>query len=227
MEENYNIDEEIPVPDSIKKGRGLNECVHIFKDNPEAHIGSGFLLNRDGLFISAAHNFKNKENTFFAVYDSKRYEIIEILNEYKKRDSYTEEDHECKDLYIGILKNFNPSRDFNPGILSKENTNCDELRVEGYNSFQEAPFHRYQYENTELYHKLLRATKPNDNLILIGLRNSRENVLPFYIPNSKKYGGLSGGPVFIGKQIYGCFIGDVFITSPYIICKLKEMRTQL
>lgn len=224
MEDNYNIDEDIQVPYSIMEGRGLNECVHIFKDNPEAHIGSGFLLNRDGLFISAGHNFKNKENIFFAVYDSKRYEIIEILNEYKKRDSYTEEDHDCKDLYIGILKNFHPSSDFNPGMLSTENVNYDELRVEGYNTFLEAPFHRYQYENTELYHKLLRASKPNANLNVIGLRNSRENVLPFYMPKFEKYRGVSGGPVFVDKNIYGCFIGDVFIKASYIIAKLNEMR---
>ena len=222
MEENYNIDEDIQVPDSIKEGRGLNECIHIFKENPSTHIGSGFLVNKDGLFISAGHNFKNKENTFFAVYGTNRYEIIEILNEYKKRDSYTEKDLYCKDLYIGILKNFHPSNDFNPGTLSSENINSSELKVEGYNTLQEAPFHKYLYENTELYHKLLRASKPDANLNATGLRNSRENVLPFYLPNPKKYGGVSGGPVFVDKKIYGCFIGDVFIKTSYILSKLQE-----
>lgn len=54
-------------------------------------------------------------------------------------------------------------------------------------------------------------------------RTTMNNVGNFYLKNPAKYAGISGGPVFFKNEVFGVFIGNVYIKSGYILDKLEEL----
>ncbi len=239
-----DIDEEPPkrisYPDSVYNGRGENECIHIFRKNPLERLGTGFLIDHDGVFVTAAHTFKSKylENItlnesevsdFFAVYKSLPYSINNMLCEYTGKDSYNDEDMICKDLFIGKLKDFYPPEDFNPGTLSNEDICINELLLEGYNpSIDYDNYVRIEFQAiSSFYHQLSVSVELPIEEKKHDRRFNMNNSESFYLEQPQKYAGLSGGPVYKDKIIYGMFLGNVYIKSQYILLKLEELGISL
>jgi len=68
--------------------------------SPEEYIsGTGFLINNDGIFISAGHNFKQDVTSYKAFYNNREYQISCVHMEY--------DDERGLDLFVGRLDDFN------------------------------------------------------------------------------------------------------------------------
>ncbi|MDE6144579.1 MAG: hypothetical protein K2F94_10990 [Muribaculaceae bacterium] len=117
-----DIDDVVEIPQTIKQGRGVKECIHIYraKNSVVERIGSGFIINDKGVFLSAGHNFKDTSFKYFGVHDSQQYEIEELFSEYIEPEEYNSDDTICKDLFVGKLIHFTPPSNFVTGILSRK-----------------------------------------------------------------------------------------------------------
>lgn len=221
-----DIDDVVEIPQTIKNGRGVKECMHIYraKNSVVERIGSGFIINDKGVFLSAGHNFKDTSFKYFGVYDSQQYDIERLFSEYLDPEEYNSDDTICKDLFIGKLIHFIPPSDFIPGILSREKVNVSDLTAEGYNLKYDLWSIEYSYQGIKSYYKKVynRLDMPK-GILVTDIRTAMNNVGNFYLKHPAKYAGISGGPVFFKNEVFGVFIGNVYIKSDYILDKLEEM----
>lgn len=221
-----DIDEYVEIPQTIKDGRGLKECIHICRQKNEVleRIGTGFIVNDKGVFLSAGHNFKDTSFKYFGVHDSKQYEIEKLFSEYLDPEEYNSDDTICKDLFVGKLIHFTPPSNFIPGILSREKVNIHNLIAEGYNLKYDPQSIEYLYQDVKsFYKKVYNGLDMPKEILVMDTRTTMNNVGHFYLKTPDKYKGISGGPVFIKNKIYGVFIGNVYIKSGYVLDKLKEL----
>lgn len=74
----------------------------------DEHIanGSAFFINNKGVFITAAHTFKNAQRGMLACLDRKVYTITEIWQEYLPNDEQSEPLY--RDLFIGMVDSYVP-----------------------------------------------------------------------------------------------------------------------
>lgn|GEM_PF-1095800 len=72
---------------------------------PWINIGTAFFINKDGIFVTAAHTFKKdlngQERTYYAIIDYKKVPITQIFREREDMENQIPPIH--KDLYIGRL----------------------------------------------------------------------------------------------------------------------------
>lgn len=205
-------------------------CIAIYDKSTQKAIGSGVLLNSDGLFISAAHIFLDKEHDFRAYFDKKEYKIKFLCEEYIKGQ---------KDLSIGILKDFEKdkytSKSFPSLALSSGLGLKTKICVTGFKSVN------------LIETDLLDTIKPLNNLLIYKQRFSKEIIEPdsthksrlegfaghvtafLHSSNDKyaRYKGFSGGAVYINDTIYGIVLSFYFLNSSYIIDIIKKCNCGL
>lgn len=200
-------------------------CIAIFDVTNNIYRGSGIILTPQGTFISVAHNFNEDDADYIAYYNQRSYEIEILHIEYEQGKT---------DLVVGRLKDFF-STDFNiehyPVLTSCENLSIgNQVNISGFKS--------YELPDMEV---IERITIP-DGRILSKQRFSKqipipdipqEIVLKEYEGKAKvymkregaeKYCGFSGGPVYIGQNLYGLVISHFLLKSDYIILRLKELN---
>lgn len=208
-----------------------NNCLVVSSPENKSH-GTGFLIDSDGTFLSAGHVFKNTSVEHCVYYKGNKYDYETILIEYTDNDAYSQSAQLCNDLFVGRLKNFNGGTfdsSFHLGDSSKlrigeilfaagYSRTCricmdSNLVVEGAPLwFSQICFSLCSAENVlDKY-----AFRKDDT------RLKMTNVKALDIPDINKWHGLSGGPVFQGKEIYGVLIADMFITAEYIKSKLSD-----
>lgn len=195
----------------------LNNCIAIFNESEDKYIGSGFIIDKTGIFLSAGHNFKDTGIKYKAYYQQNEYEIETIYSEY---------DGIGKDLFIGNLVGFKEDIDetFCFGRADELQLN-QRLYIKGFNSTEYGGISRsIQIKNHTLFeHDILtRLTVLEERKDISPIRHnvdSRlqcENIRLLDLPNPEKYYGLSGGPVYNQNKIYGVCIADMFIPMEYI-----------
>lgn len=207
--------------------RILNVCFPICclsESNTIIDSGTGFIINKNGLFLSAGHVFQKNISNYKAYYNNNEYAINIIHCEYNKNKG--------EDLFIGELVGFEEELSFrieltNPNLIN----NNSELYSAGFNSikshFAEKGDTGYLIEcnGTPYYGHVLsfKLVELKDKPIARhqDKRLHLSNMRILSIATTPTYRGLSGGPVFLDNKVFGVFLADVFVTSDYIQGILK------
>ena len=186
-----------------------NQCIAIYDIVTNVYIGSGILISNQGLFISAAHNFNDVEHACGAFFNGEPYKIKTLFIEYDQDP--------IKDLFIGELVNF---KQYDCPIVSLANSEWlseeKELKVCGYKSVGNIahPINKGIRISEKLY---VNQYCPTVHICAPEIElNIDENVFRGIDLNVKKYGGLSGGPIYGAAGIYGILKGNLYLTAEYI-----------
>ena len=200
-----------------------------FGENTIASFGTGFFINNDGYFITAGHVLRDNENS---------YKVLFKENEYDFRimpyDNEINESLICVDFAIGMITNL--WHKVKVECCFTESYNCGEiLSFAGYslNKIWGCLIQTISIEAHELH--LLSPQAKNEKVLeptrkvkivggdeIVDKRPMCKNV--FSLVFNKDFPGLSGGPVFKGKNIYGMLIGREYILSDYIVEKLEQLK---
>ena len=191
--------------------KGYNH-LSVLKNN-----GTGFWINSDGIFVTAAHNLLNQELRYVAILGEQEYDISICFIEYIARDYRN--NICCRDLAICKVDDIKVNTIY---TLKPEQSHDILLKIKGFKrkpqslgltdvTFGGLYMHEYQY----LSYKEEKFTGSTYDM--------SENVASLKLKLGIDYHGLSGGPVFFDNNIYGMFIGKEFIISKYIISKLNEL----
>lgn len=223
--DDIDIDEEQPAEENPNEG--VNNLLHIIHD--KKRIGSGFIIRNDGLFISVGHNFRELNpqhpeigiDDYTALFAGKGYSIVPLLMEYgdyKNTDNDPGEMYE--DLFIGRLEGFDQQETLKPFLPLAEEQPSGTVNVEGYKSAVcRAPKAFHTDYGCAIYLNL--QVEVSERAIVPEFQRCK-NLL--FIPEmDAKCHGLSGGPVYADGKIYGTLQGRMFITSPYILARLREL----
>jgi hypothetical protein len=99
----------------------------------DEHIanGSAFFINNKGVFITAAHTFKNSQREMLACLNGKVYTITEIWQEYLPNDEQSEPLY--RDLFIGMVDSYVPKDILELGNDADVKTGQN-LEVSGWNT---------------------------------------------------------------------------------------------
>jgi hypothetical protein len=193
-------------------------------------LGTGFFINETGYFLTAAHVLKNKKRSYKALINDEKYDFEVVYIEYIV--SSKQVPPICRDLAICKISNFKKdisiSYLFNSDFLVNQtvffsgyrliNTPCkiDELEVLGKKFV-----YLYKLKSKDLKHEsAIRITSISGNDILdnrLICSNTRSL-------NIEELHGMSGGPVYYEKSVFGMLIGDCYILSEYIVEKLNELK---
>lgn len=217
MKNNITTIDEIDFEDDDFEVKPEN-CIAIFNSTDDKYIGTGFIIDNKGIFLSAGHNFKNKEIEYKAYFRDCGYEIKSIYYEY---------DGKGKDLFIGQLLDFHEfiSNTFSLATTDKLKPE-QELDVYGFNG--KPPFGIQNSikigDHTLFEHKVITQLTTFEKKEIDKTRHENdderlkdENIKLLTSFNTKKYSGLSGGPVYFGNKIYGICIADLFIPIEYVL----------
>ena len=207
-----------------------NKCLVIYSHENNS-LGTGFIIDNNGTFLSAGHVFKDASVGHYAYYKNVKYDYEEIFLEYMSIELYSKESKYCRDLFIGKLLDFHEKVDNSFHLADSSSLKIeDPLFVMGYsksNSFSETS---QTIDNTTLNLNKIRTVLCLHNDIIqkdkhrnMDLRLSMKNIKTIKLNNIERFHGLSGGPVFREKEIFGVFIADLFITSEYIMNVLKNL----
>lgn len=206
-----------------------NNCLAVFSSENNFK-GTGFLIDDDGTFISAGHIFKNADLEYYVYYRDSKYDYKTICFEYREYNKYTSESQICEDLFIGKLLDFHEEivSSFHLSKTSSLNIN-DTVFVIGYQTCPQNIVTDMTINDISLYLNKICPTLccangiiTNKNNLNLDSRLKMKNILTLKIENIEKCHGLSGGPVFREKEIFGVLIADMFISSEYILQKLGE-----
>ena len=189
--------------------------------------GSGVLINNSGVFISAAHIFKNENNILRAWFDDQIYEIEIIYKEYETGNS---------DFLIGKLKDFQPIRFCEFPILK------DCVNLSFGSGVYVSGFKRTRVITTELIKRInidnqFELIKQRQESKIVDFHIAQKNI-PIvlrgdclswreFICNAKedmKFSGFSGGPVYFQDELYGVVLSNYFLKSDYIMKKLDNLH---
>lgn len=190
--------------------------------------GSGVLINNNGVFISAAHIFKNENNILRAWFDDQIYEIEIIYKEYES---------EKYDFLLGILKDFQPCRFCELPIL-KDCVNLSfgsSVYVSGFKRTRvittdlikriHIDDHQYELIKQRKESKIVdfHITQKNIPIVLRGdCLSWRE--FTCHAKDDMKFSGFSGGPVYFKDKLYGVVLSNYFLKSDYIMKKLDNLH---
>ncbi len=193
--------------------------------NPSS--GTGFFVNNHGYFVTAGHVLKNKKQTYKAVIKGIEFDFKLVFIEYIDKDK--QEPPLCKDLAIGKIDIENEK--IISCFFDTNNADGKTLNYSGYK--QEPPriilkrelvyFYNYQATDEKL-EEGRRLNNFNGADIIVDKRPICENTRSLKLIEGIHYNGLSGGPVYFEKSIFGMFIGNEYIKSTYIIEKLKQLN---
>lgn len=201
-----------------------------FGESNLASFGTGFFINNEGHFITAGHVLGDSNKAYKAFINEKEYdfEILHIENTKKEPPI-------CEDLAICIITNLESKTKYEHAFV-ENNINGENLYFSGYSLskiFGCLIRTIWISENEILYlltpnahdEKIFEATRKVQIVggeIIVDLRPICENVRSLVL--KRDFNGLSGGPVYKDKSIYGMLIGKEYILSDYIVEKLKQFN---
>jgi len=184
--------------------------------------GTGFFVNNDGYFVTAGHVLKESELAYFAIINDQELEFKILFLEYLNVDS--QDGIICRDLAVCKL---DFQSDYH-NLLNEKDTNNSFLKITGYkreqqgrltiNPIKQGDYYLHTYQ-TKIGHSGIdiKLRFPKDNRYMCRNTNS------LIIEDGLRYGGLSGGPVYLGLNICGMLISNEYILSSYILSKLDEL----
>ena len=212
-----------------------NNLLAIF--NGTEYIGTAFIIDDKGTFISAGHNFRNLSipHTLYWKNQELQYETIHI--EYTEPHSYNETTLDCKDIYIGEIINFEDIPHSEMSVIKEMEIDPD-LIVIGVKSSKIPTYDKeiiiepIMINNQQLYIYYIKTNLTNpDNLASLPihkgdlcLKHNNVRCLDFKRVSPCKYGGISGGPVCMDGKVIGMVIADIFITIDYILQLLPKSK---
>ena len=207
-----------------------DNCLAIYSHENDS-LGTGFIIDSDGTFLSAGHVFKDTSVENYAYYKNTKYKYDTIFLEYMPIDEYSKENEYCRDLFIGRLLDFHEKVDNSFHLADSSSLKIkDSLFVIGYSKHSNVIGTSQTIDNTTLYlNKIHTALCSPSDIIQenkyrnMDLRLSMKNIRTIELNNIERFHGLSGGPVFRNKEIFGVFLADLFITSEYIMDILKNL----
>jgi len=178
--------------------------------------GTGFLINNDGHFFSAGHNFyKSKkrgeveqvELSCFALIKNQLIQIEKLYLEYDNDSTLSK-----KDFFVGKFKA--------PFCEQEDNIKMesDEFFMTGY-SIRDLPYETIEsIQFNNITFKLYKVPIISTSNILNygGINFSYENVLYYNCEVIVDFYGLSGCPIFKSNKLYGLLISTFFITIDYL-----------
>lgn len=229
FDEDEILDDNVKLTFSEHDERIATQCIAIYgrieieegqlKGYRDNHIGTGFLIDNQGLFVSVGHNFKKVNEAHYAFYNGKTYDINLLRMEYVN-DSNTDK---LKDLFIGELVNFKEYDIKSLRLFPFQNLpDYKDLRVCGFKG------------NPLRYPKLKKDIQVTENLCIdqycveVSLQSSaptsteNHSIFRKIDIDTNRFKGLSGGPVYCNDKIIGILKGNVFLTSEYLISTLEE-----
>lgn len=219
-----DIDFEYGEPEFSKENSVSQYCIAIFDATNHRPIGTGVLINSQGLFISVAHNFNNEKCEIKAFFEGRVYNILQLYKEYELGKFY---------LFIGQLVSFNSDAYSNSIFPILAGPVQLEIRMK----LCIAGFKELIITGTEN----LGISNPIADLHLIKQRLNSQVLEPDAIQKSlltelgdnftfflrsegaEKYKGFSGGPVYSDGKIYGIVVYHYFLKSDYITSILKSI----
>lgn len=186
-------------------------------------VGTGIIMSKDGIFISAAHNFKDKKKEYKILYQGQSYEFEILYEEYikgkqdlaiciiTKFDSYLLDGislpkfGECKNLEIGSPVD----------VVGYKSIRCYacELLSEDRNTTGKS-FYKHR-----VHKQIINACNGQDRV-----EQDFNNEIMFYLDlrQTKYFGGFSGGPVYKDNLLYGIVLSNYFLKIDYILDKIKQ-----
>lgn len=186
---------------------------------------TGFYINNDGYFITAGHVLKNKELDFYAVIEEVEHSFLIIHEEHLE---INDQKDICLDLAICKLNL----------QVKMENKFCIDapsvkmVSVSGYKRNPQSRISIQPIKQAGLYFHTYSLEKGLSNIDLKqkyskDIRYSCSNTNSLKLSDGVKFDGLSGGPVYLGKHIYGMLIGSEYICADYILSKLEEFGIKI
>lgn len=182
--------------------------------------GTGFLINNDGIFLSAGHVFFKETDTYKAYYDNNEYKVECIYKEY--------DDESGKDLFIGKLIDLKKELSHHVILANSDLIEIgDEFFFAGFNT-QMSVLGEMTSTGIQIQHsghtfyghvlaaKLVSSQNKERYRIIADKRLTLSSMKVLSNVPHLTYRGISGGPVFYKNRIYGIFLSDVFVTSNYI-----------
>lgn len=215
-----------------------NNLLAIFNGTDGRYIGTAFIIDDKGTFISAGHNFKNLSIPHKLYWENQELQYETIHIEYTEQQSYKETVLECKDVYIGRIINFENIQHSEIGIVKNEVENDPDLIVIGIKSSKIPTYDKeiiiepIMINNQQLFIYYIKTNLTNpENLASQPIHNGdlrlkHNNVcyLDFKRVNPCNYVGISGGPVCMDGKFIGMVIADMFITMDYILQLLPQSK---
>lgn len=212
--DNLNIKEE----DCIS-----NLCFSIFNSATGSPIGTGFIVDNCGLFISAGHNFKTEDN-IRAYIQGKEYNIKLLEKEYIEREPI--------EFAIGRLLNFDLEIQ-EPIFATGEYLNIgSEIKLCGLKKdivHQSEILERISLPSGITVYKqrierIIPEIKRNNPLSIV-IEDSKGFAVPFEtIDQALNIHGFSGGPAYVGNKVYGIITSHCFIKTDYWLPILNKHR---
>lgn len=188
-------------------------CFSIFDSVDNTPIGTAFLVDKSGLFLSAGHNFKTPNVK--AKFHGEVYDIELLEKEYEPREPL--------EFAIGKLVDFNadiPKPIFASGqscdIGTKINLcGCKKDLVNQSDVLDIITLPGGINVHKQRIIKEIPEIKKNDPLSAI-VKDSNGIAVPFEHHNQlNTLYGFSGGPVYIGNKIYGIITSHCYIKADY------------
>ena len=211
--DNLNLKEE----DNIS-----NLCFSVFDSVLEAPIGTGFIVDKSGLFVSAGHNFKTEDIKAF--FQGKAYDIELLEKEYTEREPI--------EFAVGRLLKFNT--DIQEPVLATDEylnigTNVKlcglkQAIVAQSEVLEEVTLKSGIKVYKQRIERIIPEIKRNNPLSVI-IEDSKGFAVPFEtIDQTLNIHGFSGGPVYIGNKIYGIITSHCYIKTDYWLPSLNKHR---
>ena len=146
-------------------------------------------------------------------------------------DKYSKENEYCRDLFIGRLLDFHEKVDNSFHLADSSSLKIkDPLFAMGYSRHSNVIGTSQTIDNTTLYlNKIHTALCSPCDIIQeykyrnMDLRLGMKNIKTIELNDIERFHGLSGGPVFREKEIFGVFLANLFITSEYVMDILKNL----
>jgi hypothetical protein len=193
-------------------------CIAIYNASNNTAIGSGVLLDSQGMFISAGHNFKNSEVNVKAYFGGKCYDV--------KLSYYKYDRDRLLDFAVGFLSKFDThyySNDVFPSLGSCSDLHPgSEVNAVGYKSsiLNQAELIESinPAKDLRLYkqRKTFDIVNPDESQKIIFEELNGQGMFYMELQQAHAYVGFSGGPIYNDNIIYGIIISDYFLKSDYI-----------
>lgn len=191
-----------------------------YKSSTRTHFenGTGFFVNNDGFFITAGHVLSNNELDYKAILNDEEFDFEVLFREYVCLER--QEQPFCKDLAICRV-------DIQKDVAHYFSTKHPNNQTVQFSGFSRNLIYGGQFDSIKRGDLYLQHGKGIDEKSVIprfeDVRPICMNTRSLKLTEGIRFNGLSGGPVYDGKSIYGMFIGIEYILSEYIIGKLCQL----